>query len=430
MTREILTLQIGHLSNYVATTFWNHLDYEQRKENASIDYNSYFTFSTKTNQPIARALIIDYHNGFGNLFDDNRNALVSEDSSIEIIQRPNRQLFWSQELKSRVTFNTKSLLPLTDYWYPLNSEENQFDIFSVGQKTFKTMFDSIEHSLHYLLESCDSLQSFRCLYDVQNSFSGLFSSIEDYLAEECPKRPIWSFPVSDDSTDTASSNLNLSLSLIQSMTVNQMPTIPCLNQTDRVSLALAIQHVLFESSSTLDVLADRLCPMKMNLLKLFWQIPFTIQGKTLFHHLNTQPILPLQHPVACHCFIRGVPQSQLYDSSLYRLNVQTSADLLDLYLNEQHGSKMFRSNNSWVDPLSGSIGSTKYDSAALISALINDQLNSSTFFIDLLKTMKSVSYKTLSKRWQESDFEEESFNQCIHDLNSIEEQFQITDSSI
>ncbi|CAF4421441.1 unnamed protein product, partial [Adineta steineri] len=160
-----------------------------------IDYNTYYTFNKKTNVPSPRALIIDYRNTFGYLLDEIETSLhtnKNDDSSIEIIKRSTESNVWSNKLKTKAKFHPKSLIPLTDYWYSPVKEENQFDIYPIGQQIYKKMSDQIENSLHYLLESCDTLQSFRCLYDVNNSFSGLFTSIQDYLHDECPKQLIWS----------------------------------------------------------------------------------------------------------------------------------------------------------------------------------------------------------------------------------------------
>ena len=218
MTHEIVTLQIGNHSNNVGVHLWNHLDVEQSQNNTLIDYNTYYTFNKKTNIPSPRVLIIDYRNTFGHLFneDDNNSNFEHNDLSIELIKRQVETNFWPNHLKTKAKFHSKSLIPLDDYWYSSNNEENQFDIYSIGQQIYKKMQDNIENSLHYLLESCDSLQSFRCLYDINTSCSGLFTSIQDYLYDECPKKPMWSFGFGEQS-----SLLNLSLSLIHSLTVNQ-----------------------------------------------------------------------------------------------------------------------------------------------------------------------------------------------------------------
>jgi len=263
MTREIVTLQIGNESNNVGAHLWNQLDVEQSHNNALIDYNTYYTFNKKTNIPSPRVLIIDYRNTFGYLLDENEPKLNLDEnsSSIEIINRQIEDHFWSKKLKTKAKFHPKSLLPLTDYWYSPNNNEYQFDIYPIGQQIYKKNSDQIENSLHYLLESCDSLQGFRCLYDINNSFSGLFTSIQDHLHDECPKQPIWSFGIG-----SKSSLLNLSFSLLHSLNENQMPTLTCFNLIDNYQLGLTIQHSLLSSLFPLDVLADRLCPMKKKII--------------------------------------------------------------------------------------------------------------------------------------------------------------------
>ncbi|CAF0791639.1 unnamed protein product [Rotaria sp. Silwood1] len=418
MPREIVTLQIGNASNNVGAELWNQLDIEQTNNNTFIDYNTYYTFNKKTNIPSPRVLIIDYRNTFGYLLNEDETNLnlsnKNNDSSIEIVNREIDNSFWSNNLKAKVKFNSKSLIPLTDYWfYSTNNQDNQFDIYSIGQQIYKKMSNQIENSLHYLLESCDSLQSFRCLYDINNSFSGLFTSIQDYLHDECPKNPVWSFGIGDNNK---SSLLNLSLSVIQSINENQMPTITCLNELDKYKLSLSIQHSLLSSTLTLDLLADRLCPMKKNFLNLFSHIPLNLNHKTLFNYLELNDVFQLKQPISCHYFIRGIEQKQLYNQQIYNFNISTSSELISSYLREQYGTKMFLSTNSWIE---------KYDDMSFITGLFNDDEYSLKFFDYLLTNMKKINYKTLSKRWQENDFDEQMFEQLINNLNSLHEQYQL-----
>ena len=415
MTREIVTLQIGNYSNNVGVHFWNHLDIEQSHNNTLIDYNTYYTYNKKTNLPSPRVLIIDYRNTFGHLFDDNELNIKSleNNSSIEVIKRENEDYYWSKSLKTKAKFNTKSLIPLLDYWYEPHNKENQFDIYSIGEKVYKTNFNQIENSLHYLLESCDSLQSFRCLYDVNNSFSGIFTSIQDYLHEECPKQPMWSFGLGEDNQ---SSLLNLSLSLLQSLNENQMPTFACLNQLDPYELGLAIQHSLISCDLSLDILADRLCPSKKTFLKLFSKIPLELKDDTLFNYLEKTDLFQLNNPISCHYFLRGIEQKQLYNHSIYNFNIQTSSDLISTYLREQYGSKMFISTNSWIE---------KYDHMSLLTGLVNDEKYSFDFFDNLFTNMKKMKFKVLSKRWEENDFDEQNFDQMMNDLNTLHERYQL-----
>lgn len=414
MAREIITLQIGNDSNNIGTELWNQLDIEHSRNNTLIDYNTYYTFNRKTNVPSPRALIIDYRNTFGLLFNENDTNTKSEEThpSIEIINRTIEDNFWSKNLKTKAKFNTKSLIPLTDYWYYSNKDnkDNQFDIYPIGEQIYKKMFDGIELSLHYLLESCDSLQSFRCLFDINTSFSGLFTSMQDYLSDECPKKPIWSFGIGEKP-----SVLNLSLSLTHSLIENQMPTIACLNNNDNSNLALSIQHSLIPSNLTLDLLADRLCPMKNFYLNLHSKIPVDLKHKTLHNYLELNDEFHLEKPISCHYFIRGIEQKELYNRNLYNFNVQTSAELVEVYLHEQYGKKVFVSTDSWTD---------KYENTSFITGLFNDNNYSLKLFENLKDEISKISYKTLSKRWEENDFDEQAFEQLRNNINSLNDQYQ------
>lgn len=416
MAREVVTLQLGHESNNIGVNFWNQLDVEQNQNNSLIDYNTYYTYNKKTNIPSPRVLIVDYRNTFGYLLNENEPTANSNDNApaLEIIKRLTDDDSWSKHLKTKAKFNSKSLIPLTDYWYYSSTtddktNQNQFDIYPIGQQIYKKLFPQIEHSLHYLLESCDSLQSFRCLYDVNNSFSGLFTSIQDYLNDECPKKPLWSFGIGNKS-----SVLNLSLSLLHSMNENQMPTIACLHENDYNKLALSIQNCLLSSTIALDVLADRLCPMKKYYLNLFSKIPLDLEKATLFNYLEVNNLFKLKDPLSCHYFIRGIEQKQLYDRKLYSFNINTSAELILTYIREKYGSKLFASTNSWID---------KYDNMALMTGLFNDDYYSSKLFDELRTNVKKMNYKCLSKRWEENDFDEQMFEQLVNNLNAVHDQY-------
>ena len=194
-----------------------------------------------------------------------------------------------------------------------------------------------------------------------------------------------------------------------------MPTLTGLDPSADYQLGLAIQHSLFSSITPLDVLADRLCPMKRNFLHLIYRIPFEFDEQYFYNFLEKTDLFQLPDPLACHYFIRGIEQSQLYNQSLYRFNISTSADLLSTYFREQYGSKLYLSTDSWAE---------KYDEMTLLTGLVNEQSSSGKVFDELIEEMKKVNWKTLSKRWQENQFEEQNFEQLIDDLNALSEQYQ------
>lgn len=411
MNREIISLQIGHSSNEIAVHFWNHFDVEQTNE--KIDFENYFF-----NKTSPRALIVDYRNAFGNLLDENSNLSASKNSSIEIIRRAFAENFWTKNLNSRTNFNRKSLIPLVAFWHQENVQENPFEIFPVGEQTFKTMFDEFETSLHFLLESSDSLQSFRCLFDVNNSFSGLFTSIQTYLIDECPKRPIWSFAAEN----SVSSTLNFALTLTNSSFHNEMPTIFSPTPVDPIRQALAIQHVFFSCSTPLDVLVDHLCPQKNFLLKLSSKIPLELEKTSFFQQLQTNELLPLDDPIAVRCFIRGIDENQLFNRSLHNLPFSTSAELLSTFFNEKFGSKTFVSTSSWTDKFSGRFSNEYFDRIPLITALSNEPKFSADLIEKLDKDLKKIRWKTLSQRWSENEFDEQRFDELVNDVQTLNEQ--------
>ena len=131
------------------------------------------------------------------------------------------------------------------------------------------------------------------------------------------------------------------------------------------------------------------------------------------HEIND--LFQLNNPISCHYFIRGIDKNQLYNQSLHNLNIETSSDLISIYLRERYGSKMFISTNSWIE---------KYDHMSLLTGLVNDDYNSYHLLNYLFNEMKKINYKLLSKRWEENDFDEQMFEQLMNDLNSLQEQYQ------
>lgn len=194
-----------------------------------------------------------------------------------------------------------------------------------------------------------------------------------------------------------------------------MPTLACLDNPDAFETSLAIQHALYSSLFPLDVLADRLCPMKRSFLKLFSKIPFDYApSKTLMNYLDKTDLFPSLNPSAMHFVVRGLTKAQLYNSSVSKFDFETAGELIERYLREEYNSHMFISNTSWTE---------KYDGINVLSAMINDEKSSEEFFGQLIEKLKKSNLKTISKRWQENNFDEQMFEQLINDLSVLHEQY-------
>jgi len=203
-----------------------------------------------------------------------------------------------------------------------------------------------------------------------------------------------------------------------------MPIIPCF-KSDSFRLSLAIQHALNSSSLlTLDILADRLCPMKTNLLFLESQLPFNLQNKTLFSYLQDRDLLVSDDPLACHCFVRGINSTQLYNRTTTSLHFNSPSDLLDSYFREQYGSQTYSSTYSWPEPLIAKSNKFEFNGVSLMTLLINDRKRSLSIIDRLMNETKTYNYKLLSKRWEENGFDEQSFQQLNVDLDILHERYE------
>ncbi|KAG1681982.1 Protein misato 1 [Nymphon striatum] len=115
--------------------------------------------------------------------DSKVNNLYNLDESVEV---------WSDFL--RVHLHPKSIYVLKDHQF--NSNEESFSVFGFGKELFdcETHRDELEDRIRYFAEECDYLQGFHVLTDTQNGFSGLGSSMTQYLREEFSKSAIFAIP--------------------------------------------------------------------------------------------------------------------------------------------------------------------------------------------------------------------------------------------
>ncbi|CAF1584608.1 unnamed protein product, partial [Didymodactylos carnosus] len=419
-SREIVTIQVGHYSNYIGAHLWNNFDIESSM-NA---YNSSF-FNINENKCTPRLILFDQRGALkelSNVTDSSSDLSCELDMNTEYIDCSNGNneklnylkefdndnkkqeiepinfeqsiQSWPDFLRTKSTFNPRSSITLQDHWHNDNDNSNeQFDIYHAGVQAYKQQFDQIEETFHYFLEQCDCLQGFRCLCDTNDGFSGLYSNIQDYLYEECPKRPTFtylSFKPRTNSKHNQTDLINFCLTLTNSLCTNEMPTIPLslqypLESSDQkihfpsfnydstsfyqtsFLLSIVIQHSLISSTFTYDMLTDRLCPKKNYLLSLSSLLPFDLnssstlltylQNRDLFSSLiNLTPFIKQKMDnelLACHCFIRGIDQHYLYNPHTTQSTIQfhSASDLIDTYFFEQYSSTMISSSSSWKQKL-------------------------------------------------------------------------------
>ncbi|RSL59135.1 DML1-like protein [Fusarium duplospermum] len=226
--REIISLQLGQLSNYTATHFWNAQE-------------SYFTYSADETSPVdhnvhwragvgadgsetflPRTVIYDLKGGFGSL--RKINALYEAESEVDAAslwpgqsvvhkQTPIDPSAYQQSLDagteppqlttstvrywsdfSRVFFHPRSLVQLYDF--ELNSTTMPFERFSMGTELFSVLdkeHELVDRDFRPFAEECDRLQGIQVFTTIDDAWGGFSSSYLESLRDEFPKSCIWTW---------------------------------------------------------------------------------------------------------------------------------------------------------------------------------------------------------------------------------------------
>ncbi|KAF4984378.1 hypothetical protein FZEAL_422 [Fusarium zealandicum] len=224
--REIISLQLGQLSNYTATHFWNAQE-------------SYFTYSANEKPPVdhnvhwrpgvgadgsetflPRTVIYDLKGGFGSLRKINALYEAESEASPEALwsgrsvvhkQTPIDPSAYQQSLDagteppelttstvrywsdfSRAYFHPRSLVPLYDF--ELNSTTMPFERFSMGTELFSVLdkeHELVDRDFRPFAEECDRMQGIQVFTTIDDAWGGFASSYLESLRDEFPKSCIW-----------------------------------------------------------------------------------------------------------------------------------------------------------------------------------------------------------------------------------------------
>ncbi|KAI2782891.1 tubulin nucleotide-binding domain-like protein [Daldinia loculata] len=226
--REIITLQLGQQSNYLATHFWNaqesYFTYGADEE-SPIDHDVHFrpgigSDGSETYMP--RTVIYDLKGGFGTLrkinalYDiDNDAASNSLWSGQTIVQRqqPIEASSYQQSLEAgqappelttstvrywsdfnRVFFHPKSIIQLSEY--ELNSTVMPFEKWHMGEELFATLdkeHDLLDRDLRSFVEEADQMQGLQVMTGIDDAWAGFAAKYMERLRDEYGKTPIWVF---------------------------------------------------------------------------------------------------------------------------------------------------------------------------------------------------------------------------------------------
>ncbi|KAN0070793.1 Tubulin domain containing protein [Elaphomyces granulatus] len=228
---EIISLQFGQRSNYLATHFWN--------VQVQID-ESYFTYNQEEQSPVdhdvhfrpgigidgietftPRTLIYDLKGGFGALRKYNALYESQQQASLpkglwhgnEVVQQqpiitqneyqrcldegvPPPQLsaetvrYWSDF--NRVYYHPRSIVQLNDY--ELNSNLMPFENWHIGEELFENLDkeqDLLDRDIRPFAEECDQLRALQIFTASDDAWGGFASKYVERLTDEYRRVGVW-----------------------------------------------------------------------------------------------------------------------------------------------------------------------------------------------------------------------------------------------
>ncbi|CAO3696046.1 unnamed protein product [Rhizopus stolonifer] len=241
--KEIITLQLGLLSNHVGTHFWNaqeeYFDYsgQDTEKTNEINHDVLYRAGETTNGIITytpRTLIYNLKGNFGSLQKYNRlyqqgvdnETSYSWDQGVARIERPSTQNKYQQELDrmdidyghqmdidaieqldttvnnwsdfNRISFHPRSINPIVTH--QAEDEVNRFDNYNIGKEAYTENEKEVEifdNNLRLYAEECDYLQGFQIMTDVDDAFGGFTEGLLDDLRDEFGKLSILTYGLSD-----------------------------------------------------------------------------------------------------------------------------------------------------------------------------------------------------------------------------------------
>ncbi|KAK7727553.1 mtDNA inheritance, partitioning of the mitochondrial organelle [Cytospora paraplurivora] len=207
---EIITLQLGQQSNYLATHFWNaqesYFTYTEDEQSA-IDHDVHWrpglaADGSETFMP--RTVIYDLKGGFGSLRkinalyeiqDENppqaSSLWQSLDSGLEPPALTTETVrYWSDF--NRVYYHPRSIVQLNEY--ELSSSLAPFERWDSGEELFATLdkeHDIVDRDLRPFIEEADQMQGIQVVTTLDDAWGGFASRYLERLRDEYGKTTIW-----------------------------------------------------------------------------------------------------------------------------------------------------------------------------------------------------------------------------------------------
>lgn len=232
---EIITLQLGQQSNYLATHFWNaqesYFTYTEDEQSA-IDHDVHWrpgigADGSETFMP--RTVIYDLKGGFGSL--RKINALYEIDDgeapaqasslwggqtvvqradpiapsayqqSLDAGQEPSRPTaeavrYWSDF--NRVYYHPRSIVQLNEY--ELNSSLAPFERWDAGEDLFASLdkeHDVVDRDMRPFAEEADQMQGIQVVTTLDDAWGGFAARYLERLRDEYGKTTIWVWGLQD-----------------------------------------------------------------------------------------------------------------------------------------------------------------------------------------------------------------------------------------
>ncbi|KAB0803996.1 hypothetical protein PPYR_00966 [Photinus pyralis] len=229
-TREILSLQFGHYSNFIGTHSWNIQETGfayNSKTPSEINHDVLFREGVTLKGEVTytpRLLLVDLKGSLGTLpengtlYDPPTHSSTVETwkQGVEVKKAdklPKNQFqeeldthnclkknvrldsevhVWSDFLYSR--FHPRTVNIIKQY---AHGGESEFDVFPLGAMLWKTdqFEEEFADKIRNYVEECDSFQGFHVTLDATNGFSGLTSSCLEYINDEYERKSVLAFPV-------------------------------------------------------------------------------------------------------------------------------------------------------------------------------------------------------------------------------------------
>ncbi|KAK0630824.1 tubulin domain-containing protein [Bombardia bombarda] len=231
---EIITLQLGQQSNYVATHFWNAQE-------------SYFTYSDDQESPVnhdvhwrpgigadgtetfmPRTVIYDLKGGFGTLKRTNALYADQEDGPPQGLWsgptttlhqppippsayltaldaglspatplHPRDVRYWSDF--SRVFYHPRSAIQLNEY--ELGSSLMPFERYASGEELFSELdkeHDVLDRDLRAFVEEADQMQGVQMVTGLDDAWGGFAARYAERMRDEYGKTPVWVWGVQQE----------------------------------------------------------------------------------------------------------------------------------------------------------------------------------------------------------------------------------------